>query len=92
MFAKSAVVTLKICAQAFFGVDVSSVLDQHRFDAVPNPNFHVDADPDPDLLIYNVLSFSSVSNVSKFSIFWTACKKFLEKSLVYLLFHLQYFE
>jgi hypothetical protein len=29
-------------------VDVSSVLDQHRFDAVPDLNFDVDADPDPD--------------------------------------------
>jgi hypothetical protein len=42
--------------------------------------------------VYKVLSFSSVSTVSKFSIFWTACKNFLEKSLVYNLFHLQYME
>jgi hypothetical protein len=26
----------------------SSVMDWHRFDADLDPNFHVDADPDPD--------------------------------------------
>ncbi len=26
----------------------TSVVDRHRFDADPDPNFHVDADPDLD--------------------------------------------
>jgi hypothetical protein len=26
----------------------SSVVDRHRFDVDPDPNFHVDAVPDPD--------------------------------------------
>jgi hypothetical protein len=81
---------------------------RHRFDADPDPYFHVEADPhsDPDphwhrndadphaaptpkfcicckirkkflllvtaMPVYNVLSFSSVSKVSQFSVFCTA--------------------
>ncbi len=26
----------------------NSVVDRHRFDADPDPTFHIDADPDPD--------------------------------------------
>jgi hypothetical protein len=40
----------------------SSVVDRHRFaaDADPNPNFHLDANPDQD----PTPSFSSVSKMS----------------------------
>jgi hypothetical protein len=32
----------------FYSVDICSVMDRHRFDAYPDLNFLVDADPYPD--------------------------------------------
>jgi hypothetical protein len=32
----------------YHSIQSSSIVDQHRFDADPDPHFYVDADPDPD--------------------------------------------
>jgi hypothetical protein len=65
--------------------------DRHRLDAYPDPNFHAEADPGPDpywpilmLILPNftqvVLSFSTVSKMSQFKVFWTAHENFVGKN------------
>ena len=73
-------------------------MDQHHPDADPDPNFRVDADPDPDpenqnilLLVIalprsNVLSFSSLSNVSYVFSILDRILKFSEKKVCFVNF------